>query len=79
MKVITMSLLIASRCHRFPISIISHAVWLYHRFNHSYRDIQEQMASWWSDHQTQWCSLHSVENGRFWGAWTGYISPKTPK
>lgn len=29
--------------HRFPISIISHAVWLYHRFNNSYRDIQEQM------------------------------------
>ena len=25
-------------------SIISHVVWLYHRFNHSYRDIQEQMA-----------------------------------
>jgi len=30
--------------HRFPVSIISHAVWLYHRFNNSYRDIQEQMA-----------------------------------
>jgi putative transposase len=26
--------------HRFPLSIISQAVWLYHRFNHSYRDIQ---------------------------------------
>ena len=30
--------------HRYPISIISHTVWLYHRFNHSYRDIKEQMA-----------------------------------
>jgi putative transposase len=30
--------------HRFPVSIISHVVWLYHRFNHSYRDIQEQMS-----------------------------------
>lgn len=30
--------------HRFPVSIISHAVWLYHRFNNSYRDVQEQMA-----------------------------------
>ena len=30
--------------HRFPVSIISHTVWLYHRFNNSYRDIQEQMA-----------------------------------
>ncbi|WP_375359050.1 IS6 family transposase [Candidatus Tisiphia endosymbiont of Neophilaenus lineatus] len=30
--------------HRFPVSIISYAVWLYHRFNNSYRDVQEQMA-----------------------------------
>ena len=30
--------------HRFPLSIISQAVWLYHRFNNSYRDIQEQLA-----------------------------------
>ncbi|ASX27625.1 integrase [Rickettsia sp. MEAM1 (Bemisia tabaci)] len=30
--------------HRFPASIISHTVWLYHRFNNSYRDVQEQMA-----------------------------------
>ena len=29
--------------HRFPVSIISHVVWLYHRFNLSYRDIEEQM------------------------------------
>ena len=30
--------------HRFPVSIISQSVWLYHRFNNSYRDIQEQLA-----------------------------------
>jgi putative transposase len=30
--------------HRFPVSIISHAVWLYNRFNNSFRDIGEQMA-----------------------------------
>lgn len=30
--------------HRFPASIISHTVWLYYRFNNSYRDVQEQMA-----------------------------------
>jgi len=30
--------------HRFPVSIISQAVWIYHRFNNSYRDIEEQMA-----------------------------------
>lgn len=27
--------------HRFPKSIIQHAVWLYHRFTLSYRDIEE--------------------------------------
>ena len=27
--------------HRFPISIIQHAVWLYHRYPLSYRDVQE--------------------------------------
>ena len=27
--------------HRFPISIIQHAIWLYHRFPLSYRDVQE--------------------------------------
>lgn len=30
--------------YRFPVSVISQAVWLYHRFNNSYRDIQEQLA-----------------------------------
>lgn len=30
--------------HRFPVSIISHAVWRYHRFNDSYRDIVEELA-----------------------------------
>ena len=29
--------------HRFPVSIISIAVWRYHRFNLSYRDIQEDL------------------------------------
>ena len=27
--------------HRFPISVIQHAIWLYHRFPLSYRDVQE--------------------------------------
>jgi putative transposase len=34
----------APRYHLFPVSIISHAVWKYHRFNDSYRDIQEELA-----------------------------------
>ena len=27
--------------HRFPMTIIQHAIWLYHRFPLSYRDVQE--------------------------------------
>lgn len=34
----------APKRYRFPVSIISNVVWQYHRFNLSYRDIQEQMA-----------------------------------
>jgi hypothetical protein len=29
--------------HRFPVEIISHCVWLYHRFPLSLRDVQEMM------------------------------------
>jgi putative transposase len=39
-----MSLTQAPKRHRFPVSIINQVVWFNHRFNHSYRDIQEQMA-----------------------------------
>ena len=30
--------------HRFPPEIIQHAVWLYHRFNLSIRDIEDLLA-----------------------------------
>jgi putative transposase len=30
--------------HRFPPEVISHAVWLYHRFNLSHRDIEDLLA-----------------------------------
>jgi putative transposase len=30
--------------HRFPAEIIQHAVWLYHRFNLSHRDIEDLLA-----------------------------------
>ena len=39
-----MTLSAAPLRHRFPVSIISQAVWIYHRFNNSYRDIEEQLA-----------------------------------
>jgi DDE domain len=47
------------RGHRLPVEIISHCVWLYHRFPLSLRDVQEVMAergvivSYESIHQ--WC------------------------
>ena len=30
--------------HRFPPEVFSHAVWLYHRFTLSFRDIEELLA-----------------------------------
>ncbi len=39
-----MSLSIPPKRHRFPISLISHTIWLCHRFNHSDRDVQEQLS-----------------------------------
>ena len=32
------------RRHRFPPEIISHAVWLYHRFCLSFRDVEDLLA-----------------------------------
>jgi putative transposase len=40
----TMTLSVSPPRYRFPLSIISQAVWAYHRFNHSYRDIQDELA-----------------------------------
>jgi putative transposase len=39
-----MSLTKAPKGHRYPVFLISQTVWLYHRFNHSLRDVKEQMA-----------------------------------
>ena len=39
-----MSLTLSPKRYRFPVGIISQAVWLYHRFNHSLRDVSEQLA-----------------------------------
>ncbi len=32
------------RGYRFPPEIISHAVWLYHRFGLSFRDVEDLLA-----------------------------------
>lgn len=47
------------RRHRFPIEIISHAVWLYYRFCLSFRDVEDLLAERGIvvTHETirQWC------------------------
>ena len=59
-----MSLTKAPKGHRFPVSVISHVVWLYHRFNHSYRDVREQLLYRGIDisHETirNWCHKFSA-------------------
>ena len=32
--------------HRFSPEVIQYAVWLYHRFNLSHRDVEDLMAEW---------------------------------
>ena len=45
--------------YRFPTGIIQHAVWLYHRFPLSYRDVQELLHQFGTlvSHETlrEWC------------------------
>ncbi len=54
----------APKRHRFPVSIISQAIWLYHRFNNSYRDVQEQLAflGITLSHETvrKWCTKFAL-------------------
>jgi putative transposase len=63
-----MSLTKALKRHRFSVLIISQAVWLYYRFNNSYRDVQEQLAfrGITLSHETvrKWCTkfaLHFID------------------
>jgi transposase-like protein len=37
---------ISSRNLHFPLSIIQRAIWLYARFNLSFRDVEERLAEW---------------------------------
>ncbi|UQN10191.1 IS6 family transposase [Deinococcus sp. QL22] len=50
--------------HRFPMTIIQHAVWLYHRFPLSYRDVQELLHQRGIEvsHETlrEWCIKFSA-------------------
>ena len=49
------------RGYRFPAEIISHTVWLYHRFTLSLRDIQDLLA------ERRFCQLDTAEANRIVG------------
>ena len=44
--------------YRFPPDIISHAVWLYHRFGLSFRDVEDLLAQGgrWCADSARWAS-----------------------
>ena len=56
------------RGHRFPPEIISHAVWLYHRFCLSFRDVEDLLAARGIivSYETvrQWCRKFGPEYAR---------------
>ncbi len=56
------------RGHRFPAEIISHAVWLYHRFCLSFRDIEDPLAERGItvsyEAIRQWCRKFGTEYAR---------------
>jgi putative transposase len=50
--------------HRFPAEIIGHAVWLYHRFPLSLRDVEDPLAERGIDVSFQTVSEWAVKFGR---------------
>ena len=53
------------RGYRFPSEVISHAVWLYHRFSLSFRDVEDLLAERGINvtYETirQWCRTFGLE------------------
>ncbi len=56
--------------HRFPADIISHAVWLYHRFCLSFREVEELLA--------ERGIILTYESVRQWCSWRIAISSPQP-
>ena len=56
------------RGYRFPSEVISHAVWLYHRFSLSFRDVEDLLAEHGINvtYETirQWCRTFGLEYAR---------------
>jgi putative transposase len=67
--------------HRFPSEIISHAVWLYHRFSLSFREVEELLAEqgitvtyesvrqWWQKFGPAYARKLKKRHGRLDGTW----------
>ena len=56
------------RGYRFPPDIISHAVWLYHRFSLSFRDVEDLLAergvTVTYEAIRQWCRTFELDYAR---------------
>ena len=56
------------RGYRFPPEIISHAVWLYHRFGLSFRDVEDLLAergvTVTYEAIRQWCRTFGLDHAR---------------
>ena len=56
------------RRYRFPPEIISHAVWLYHRFGLSFRDVEDLLAqrgvTVTDEAIRQWCLTFGLDYAR---------------
>ncbi len=55
-----------SKRHRFPPTIIQYAVWLYHRFNLSHRDIEDLLAGRGIELSCESVRLWSNQFGPLW-------------
>jgi putative transposase len=67
--------------YRFPSQVISHAVWLYHRFTLSFRDVEELLAArgisvtyetvrnWCLKFGNQYCSQIRKKRGQLGDTW----------
>ena len=59
---------ISYRGYRFPPDIISHAVWLYHRFSLSFRDVEDLLAergiTVTYEAIRQWCRTFGIDYAR---------------
>ena len=62
------------RRHRFPPEIIAHAVWLYHRFSLSFREVEELLAERGVIVSYEVLSSYGRESKKLRSKWEEYLS-----